>query len=326
MPGGYILGSAFLVNLAAAHFARFKPDWKKSGIVLVHAGIVLILLGELFTGLMARESQMTLTEGQTSNYSEDPLGVELALVDRNQSGREKHVVIAGEALKGGAMFAPPELPFRVEIVEYHPNAMLGMAQEKMPEGYRSVPADQGVGMRLVFAPADRAKRMNEVDSPLVIFRLHEGQRVIGTWAASPRLGMDQRVAATDGRKWDLGLRQARDYKPFSLTLRDFQHTKYPGTEIPKDFSSFVTMTEKGLEQGRDFRIWMNHPLRHGGYTFYQHQFKGTSKAEDTTVLLVVRNAGWLIPYIACIIVFLGLALQFGLSLHTHLGKRKSHAA
>ena len=318
LPGGYILGTLFLINLVAAHMTRFKLSWKKSGIVLIHAGIVLILLGELFTGLAARETQMSIDEGQTTNYSEDPLDVELAFVDRTDPGREKHIVIPSAMLVDGRRISPPELPFSVEIVAYHPNARLAMQQDNPGPGWSPVPADQGLSTGVLYAPSARAKRLDEINLPLVFIRLHEGNKTLGTWMAGRQIPMEQQATDSRGKNWSIALRGAREYKPFSITLRDFQHTKYPGTEIPKDFSSFITLTEKGLEQGRDVRIWMNHPLRHGGYTFYQHQFKNN---DATTVLLVVRNPSWLIPYIACIVVFVGLTLQFGLSLHSHMSRR-----
>ena len=40
---------------------------------------------------------------------------------------------------------------------------------------------------------------------------------------------------------------------------------------------------------------MNNPLRHGGYTFYQSGFKNDDR---TTILQVVRNPGWQLPYFA----------------------------
>ena len=326
MPGGYLIGTVFLINLVAAHALRFKLSWKKSGIVLVHLGIILVLLGELFTGLTARETQMTIDEGQTVNFSEDSRRCELALVDRSNPQREKHVVIAEDRLEPGSQFSPPDLPFRIEVVAYHPNVRLAPAgQQPAGNGWVPVPADQGVGRGLLMAPLDRAKQMNDSDMPLVIVRLHDGTRSLGTWAAGRQLdllGMVQSIPSSTGN-WQLALRSERSYKPFSLTLRDFQHNKYAGTQIAKDFSSFVTLTEKGLENGRDFRIWMNHPLRHGGFTFYQSSFKNN---DSTTVLQVVRNPSWLIPYIACTMVFLGLALQFGLSLHQHMSKRATKSA
>ena len=52
---------------------------------------------------------------------------------------------------------------------------------------------------------------------------------------------------------------------------------------------------------------MNTPLRHEGKTFYQYQM---NKAADYTVFQVVRNPSWLVPYIACILVSIGLLWQF----------------
>ena len=43
LPAGYLLGTSLLVNLLAAHFKRFKFTWKKSGILLTHVGIILLL-------------------------------------------------------------------------------------------------------------------------------------------------------------------------------------------------------------------------------------------------------------------------------------------
>lgn len=69
-PGGYFIGGLLLINLIVAHAKRFVFTWKKAGIQLVHSGLILLLLGELFTGLYQEEYQMRLDEGQTRNYSE----------------------------------------------------------------------------------------------------------------------------------------------------------------------------------------------------------------------------------------------------------------
>src|SRR5438552_3723870 len=45
-PGGYMVGSVLLINLVAAHVKRFTLTWKKSGIFMVHIGIILMLLGQ----------------------------------------------------------------------------------------------------------------------------------------------------------------------------------------------------------------------------------------------------------------------------------------
>jgi hypothetical protein len=326
MPGGYLLGTVFLINLLAAHATRFKLSWKKAGITLIHAGIILILLGELFTGLRARESHMTINEGQTINYSVVREHFELALVDRTDPTREKHIVIPDHLLRPGAVISPPESPFRIEVIDFYENAMLATAMDPAGgEGWIPVAADRGQGQGMKVRRLERAKKMDEINLPYALIRLMEGDRNQGTWAVSGLLDLnniEQRLRDSAGRTWGINLRGTRAYKPFSITLRDFQHNKYPGTEIPKDFSSYVTLTEAELPEGRDIRIWMNHPLRHGGFTFYQASYKNN---DTTTVLQVVENPSWLIPYIACVVVSIGLALQFGLSLHQHLGKRRRPA-
>src|SRR5262245_49852063 len=50
-PGGWLIGGVLLVNLLAAHAVRFKLTWKRSGILMIHSGLVLMMLGELITGL-----------------------------------------------------------------------------------------------------------------------------------------------------------------------------------------------------------------------------------------------------------------------------------
>src|ERR1700677_775236 len=79
-PGGYTIGGLLLVNLISAHTYRFRVGWRKSGIWLAHSGLILLLLGELVSGLVQRDYQMTLGEGETRNYSERSRRNELAIV------------------------------------------------------------------------------------------------------------------------------------------------------------------------------------------------------------------------------------------------------
>jgi hypothetical protein len=64
-------------------------------------------------------------------------------------------------------------------------------------------------------------------------------------------------------------------------------------------------------------------LRYRGDTFYQASYKPD---ESGTVLQVVKNPSWLIPYISCILVTLGLLLQFGFSLSRSLKRRAKRNA
>ena len=71
------------------------------------------------------------------------------------------------------------------------------------------------------------------------------------------------------------------------------------------------------DETRRALVYMNTPLRHGGKTFYQYQM---NKSEDYTVFQVVRNPSWLVPYLACVLVSIGLLWQFSFHLIRFLTK------
>src|ERR1051325_4421137 len=66
-PGGWLIGGAMFINLLAAHAIRFKLSWARSGILLLHAGIIIMMLGELVTGLYAVEGNMFIRVGETAD-------------------------------------------------------------------------------------------------------------------------------------------------------------------------------------------------------------------------------------------------------------------
>jgi hypothetical protein len=65
---------------------------------------------------------------------------------------------------------------------------------------------------------------------------------------------------------------------------------------------------------------MNDPLRYRGYTFYQAGFDNDDK---TTILQTVKNPVFILPYIACGLVAVGLVVQFSMHLAGFLKRRKT---
>jgi hypothetical protein len=59
-------------------------------------------------------------------------------------------------------------------------------------------------------------------------------------------------------------------------------------------------------------------LRYAGETFYQSGVLGGQKG---TILQVVHNPGWLMPYISCIMVAWGMVLHFCFHLLSFIGVR-----
>jgi hypothetical protein len=154
--------------------------------------------------------------------------------------------------------------------------------------------------------------------PSGIVELTTPQGSLGAFLVSTFISRPQ-VLAHNGRRYELALRPQRFYRPFSLHLVEFKHDRYPGTDIPKNFSSRVRLQRADTGEDREVLIYMNNPLRYGGETFYQASF---DRDDQGSILQVVRNPGWLTPYFSCVLVSLGLTVQFLLHLFGHAMKRE----
>ena len=320
-PGGYFIGGLLLINLVSAHLYRFKRSWKKAGIELTHAGLILLLLGELFTGLWQEDFSMRLEQGRSKNYSESFRDNELAIVDTTDANTDEVVAIPESFLARGEAIQHPKLPFRVVVREYHPNASI-RSRAPHAEGAKAMndppsKANKGIGPQVVATPLPLTYKQNERNLPAAYIELVGTEGSLGTWlvTADPRL--DPQSFDHGGRKYTIALRFTRDYKPFNLTLLKFSHDRYAGTEIPKNFSSNIRLQD-GTED-REVLIYMNNPLRYAGYTFYQASYDPENP--NVTILQVVRNPSWLIPYIACAMMTFGLLLQFSIHLVGFLKRR-----
>src|SRR3954463_1009424 len=304
-PGGHLIGAVLLINLIAAHLKRFRWNWRKLGIHLTHAGLIIMLAGGLFTDLFAVESHMRLNWGDTKNYSEDPRKMEMAVIDTSDAELDQVTAIPEAVLRRGGTIEHKSLPFRIVVRNFYQNSRLKMASDA--GGSLKPIANQGPGAQVVVEPVPRATGINDRDLVSAAVEIITPERSLGTWLVSDALGAPQTFSA-GGRTWQLAMRPARYYKPYSVTLQKFTHERYAGTDIPKNFASTVTLIDPDRSVNRNVLIYMNHPLRYRGDTYYQAGFE---RDDRTTILQVVRNPSFLAPYIACIVVAAGLLVQFG---------------
>ena len=308
-PGGHLIGAVLLINLIAAHVKRFRWTWRKLGIHLTHAGLIIMLAGGLFTDLFAVESHMRLANGDTKNYSEDMRETELAVVDTSSDDLDQVTAIPESVLRHNRVIDHWTLPFQIVVRNFYQNSRLKMLSQA-GEGARPI-ANQGPGAMIAVEPAPPATAADERDVPSAAIEiLPKDGSSLGTWLVSDALGAPQTFAC-GGRTWMIRLRPSRYYKPYGVTLQKFTHEKYGGTEIPKNFSSKVTLIDPERSVDRDVLIYMNHPLRYRGETFYQAGFQPDDSA---TILQVVHNPTFVTPYVACVIVAAGLLVQFGFHL------------
>lgn len=314
-PGGYLIGGLLLINLTAAHIYRFTFSWKKSGIFLTHIGFILLLLGELLSGLWQEDFSMRLNVGETKSYAESFRFNELAILDTTNPEYDDVVAIPEKLLERHASIQHPKLPFRVTTKAFYPNSSLQMKPENGPPSL----ATAGLGLRVTAAPQPVSYKQNEGNMPSAYVEIAGTDATIGTYLVSTGLVASQEFQYA-GRTWKMSLRSKRIYRPFEIKLEKFTHDKYVGTEIPKNFASHVRLSTPGAADQREVVISMNDPLRHDGLTFYQASFENNDR---TSILQVVRNPSWQLPYIACSLMGTGLLIQFGVHLLHFIGKRRS---
>jgi len=310
IPGGFTLGLLLLVNLIAAQITRFKITWAHSGIFITHIGLIVLLLGELVTTFFAVESQMTLDTGQTKNYAESYRDPELAITWASaEPGLDNVIAVPTGMLQNRHTIAHPPLPFTIRVERWFGNSqILG----PMQAGTRKPQATQGLGSQIVVEKMEpnRDPEGSDVPSALVRLRLRANNQDLGLWLVSYYLNEPQAVTVGD-QTFYLALRSQRHYKPYQIKLLEFQHEKYQGVDIPMRFESRVQLTDPAADLSREQRIYMNHPLRYAGDVFYQ---SGFGNNDQTSILLVVNNPGWLMPYASSTLIGLGLLVQFLISL------------
>ena len=323
-PGGYTVGGLLLANLIAAHVYRFRFSWRKSGIFLTHLGLIVLLIGELLTGLWQEDFHLRLTEGETKNYAESFRHHELVVIDTTDANYDTVVAIPEALVARKTPVQHARLPFRVTPQSFYPNSSLHMrtAGSEAVAGETLSSASTGVGSHVVAAPQPITHRSDERNLPSAVVELTGAEGSLGTYLVSAHLPQAQ-TFTYGGRTLKIAFRLKRTYQPFSLTLLKFSHDRYAGTDIPKNFSSRLRLATTDGRETREVLIYMNNPLRYGGLTFYQAGFENDDR---TTVLQVVRNPSWLVPYIACALMTAGLTVQFGIHLFGFVRRRRPAAA
>jgi len=314
-PGGYLVGGVLLINLISGHIKRFGFSTKKVGLWLAHAGLILLLVGQLLTDMLSVESGMHLRVGDTKNYSEVERRAELAVADVSDAKLDKVVAIPQSLLARQSDVTHPALPFTLRVKRFMANS--AMANRK-PGTADPPAATHGFGPQVSVKEMPHVTEMEKRDIPTAIVEIVTPQGSLGTWCVSEFFDEPQRVMV-GGQAWTLTLRPHRDYKPYSLKLLDFRHDVYPGTQIPKNFSSRVQLHNPQSGEKREVLIYMNNPLRYAGETYYQSGFDPDNQG---SILQVVRNPGWLTPYLACVMVSAGLIIHFLMHLVQFLAKRK----
>ena len=297
---------------------------RKAGIVLLHLGIAGLLVNEIFVTVTNEEHRISFGEGETVHHAIDLRETEFVVIDRNDEEFDEMTVLPGSMLENAEDQIDDErLPFKVKCVEYFLNS------DVLQVGpHADNKADAGFGQRWIAveqkaaAGTDADGRADQASAYLKLID-RETNEPIGTYLVS-QLAYEQDIVDTvsfGGKSYQIGLRYKTIYNPYAMTLKDTQAEYYVGTETPSWFSSDFVIDDKSQGLKTDQRIWMNNPLRYRDQTFYQVSYQEDADGNEYSGIQVVRNRGWMIPYVCCMFVVVGLVAQFQQSLTSYLSKR-----
>jgi len=331
-PGGWSIGLLLLINLLAAHAIRFRLTWRRSGILLLHLGVILLLVGELITGLYQVEQKMTIGVGETVNFTDRsvPPDTELAIVADVDDKIQQEILIPQRLLKKNETIRDERLPCDLRVLEFSKNSMIAGASRNDLDGVQS---SQGNYYRVNPKNEESGVESAE-DQPMVRVQfLKKGtdeEIATGTFSLWYYPNLTRVVSipnfpqfppqqlTVDGKNYHVSLRPKREYKPHEIKLLEFRHDTYIGTKTARNFSSLIRLQDAEQKEDRETLIYMNSPLRYRGEAYFQSGYMPGNKG---TVLHVVRNPGWVLPYIACCVVTLGMMVHFGIHLNGFLKKR-----
>ena len=98
--------------------------------------------------------------------------------------------------------------------------------------------------------------------------------------------------------------------PFELALTEFKMDKDPGTNNPASYESFVKLFSDGVSSNH--HVYMNHPLKKSGYTFYQASYSQDSQGQYSSTLSVNVDQGRFLKYLGSIMLVLGAIWHYSL--------------
>ena len=351
LPAGRTAMGIILISLVCKGLFS-KSTKRQIGTNLVHAGAVLLLAGSFITGVFAKEGYMALLEGEKSNIISDYHKTELAVMleGKTLSVFSEDLLVANTVLKKNIPFS---LYVKKFMLNSEPVKRASPAGKNFKGFFKifdlknkkreKINEENLAGLVFqITRPTKQPQVDTEGDTQGNTEADTQGDTQADTQADTQGDTQGNTQADTEGntqgdtqgntenyaifeqmpiaqsilwegKKYTVHLRPVRTKLPFSIELKDFEKTYYPGTNKAKSYQSVVYVTEKEKGGTRLRRvIKMNQPLRHKGYTFYQSSFIESPKGESS-VLAVVKNAGRAFPYVSSLIMCVGLLIHITLN-------------
>jgi len=300
LPGGRLIMAIIMISLSAKLILSTKWKAKMLGINITHLGVLLLMIGGVLTAYTTTEGNIAIREGSEASSFQDFHEVELALTDHSPKDYDAVTTFSEGFFHDQQTFSDAAAPISLQVLHFYKNSKL----EKRPQTASNTSL-KGPASRLILTeiPSDK-KDQNLPGVEVTVSGAAPESNGTYILLAHPDW-KPASIIGSDGKTYDLTLRHRRHPLPFTIHLNDFEKLNHAGTSMARAFSSKVKITQG--DSSEDIKIYMNHPLRRDGFTIYQASFD--QRGIETSVFQVVHNKGQILPYIAIIVITIGLLLH-----------------
>ena len=295
VPGGLTTLALIALNLLLKLILKTRWVKLQAGIIISHISVLLLLIGGALTWLLSQEGYISLLEGESTPVMQDYYARELTLWqgDTPVASWPEAELIAGKSLiipNTQAIVTLTDVCDHCEAykVEETDTNRLGLARE----------------LTLRAAPPPKEKEESKGGISFSLSGADEGYN--GSYIATELLSSQMPKFTVDKQEYELIYTRQRHPLPFAVTLKEFEKIRYPGSSEAKEYQSLIAIDRLDGSAVEEYLIRMNEPLRIEGYTLYQSSFMRFPNGQEASVLSVVKNAGWLFPYLSGALLAIGL--------------------
>lgn len=296
VPGVLTVLAILSVNLLFAGLKVYMFRINKFGILLMHVGSAILLIGSGMSSTLVNESSLSLAEGEQASAAIDFANwVFKAKVNdyNNASKKDEDFSCEISSIKTGKSFKLKNGTL-VKIEKVYKNCSAYGTSLTNLDSLQSKPISKN---RLENIPGIivtvSKKEFRDFESPKI--RLYGGTG----YPTSFLLGSDTISLSIQPRQADL---------PVNIGLIKFSKENHPGTNNAKSYESRIHAQNSEID--RDVVISMNKPFRYKNFTFYQSGYTQDENGRSITSLSVVENPVRLMPYVAGTIIMVGLLFHF----------------
>ena len=124
LPGGRITIIIMTINLASSLFNKNLWKMKKLGIIIVHVGGLLLLIGGGITAKFSAEGNMVIKEGESSDHVDDYHDMELAFVNTSLEDSLEYTIFDAPLLGEGSSIKYDKLGIQIDIIDHIKNVRI----------------------------------------------------------------------------------------------------------------------------------------------------------------------------------------------------------